>query len=179
MPMRLEFGRDPLAELEDAGHLELQEFMLGLARTTDRGRAFELQVKPFPGLSADVALRDDVRRMLILEECWNTFGNLGSSVRNTRRKVAELEEMAVAVAGEQGPYRVAACWIMRDVARNRALVERYPEIFRSTFTGDSRTWIHALTAPGSDPPSGYGCVWCDPRGRRLSPVILPRRDVVG
>ena len=101
LPFRFEFGRDPLQDLDDAGHLELQEFMLELGRLTRRGRSFELQVRPTPGLSIDVALRDDVQRVLILEECWNTFGNLGASVRNTRRKMAEMEQLAVAAGGDR------------------------------------------------------------------------------
>jgi hypothetical protein len=172
MPLRFEFGRDPLAELEDGGHLELQEFMLELGRLTGRGRSFELQVQPTPGYSVDVALRDDALRLLVIEECWNTFGNLGAAVRSTGRKVVEMEAMAVAVGGERGQYRVATCWVVRDVPGNRALVERYPEIIRSTFNGSSQGWVKALTVPGVAPPSDPGIVWCDPRLRRLSPVRI-------
>lgn len=116
MPFRMEFGRDPSQELEDAGHLEMQEFMLGLGRRTGFGRMFELATRPSnPAYSTDVGLRDDVRRLLVLEECWNTFGNIGASVRSTRRKIAEAEALAVALEGEGGPYRVAAVWVVRDV----------------------------------------------------------------
>src|SRR4051812_30526505 len=48
MPFRFELGRDPLKELEDSGHLEMQEFMLGLGRRTGRQGTFELQTRPFP-----------------------------------------------------------------------------------------------------------------------------------
>lgn len=169
VPFRMEFGRDPLQELEDAGHLEMQEFMLRLAHASGFGRTFELPTRPAnPGLSVDVGLRDDVRRLLVLEECWNTFGNIGGSVRNTRRKLAELEALAVAAGGEQGPYRVSGCWIVRDTARNRAVLERYPEIFEATFTGASAAWVRALTQQGAVPPADLGLVWCDPRRGRLT-----------
>lgn len=168
IPLRFEFGRDPAQELEDAGHLELQEFMLGLARGAGLSRTFELPTRPAsPALSVDVGLRDDVRRLLVLEECWNTFGNLGGSVRNTRRKIVELEAQAVALGGEE-PYRVAACWVVRDVGRNREIVNRYPQVFESTFTGSSAAWVRALSVGGANPPLGLGLVWADPKAGRLT-----------
>lgn len=169
VPFRMEFGRDPLQELEDAGHLEMQEFMLGLGRKTGFSRTFELATRPSnPAYSADVGLRDDVRRLLVLEECWNTFGNIGASVRSTRRKIAEAESLAISVGGERGPYRVAAVWVVRDVPRNRSVLGRYPEIFDATFTASSAAWVKALTARDVDPPSGLGIVWCDPRRGTLT-----------
>jgi len=110
--------------------------------------------------------------MLILEECWNTFGNLGASVRSTRRKIAEMEEVAVAIGGGAGPYRAAACWVIRDVARNRLVVARYPQIFASTFAGSSAGWVRSLTTRSVAPPQGAGMVWCDPRSKTLAPVRL-------
>ncbi len=169
MPFRMEFGRDPLQELEDAGHLEMQEFMLGLGRRTGFGRTFELATRPSnPAYSADVGLRDDTRRLLVLEECWNTFGNIGASVRSTRRKIAEAEGLALALGGERGAYRVAAVWVVRDVPRNRAVLARYPEIFDATFTASSGAWINALTTRDAEPPHGIGLIWCDPRRGRLA-----------
>lgn len=171
VPLRFEFARDPFQELEDAGHLELQEVMLAFGRQTGFSRTFELPVGTTSGvLSVDVGLRDDARRLLVLEECWNTFANLGASVRNTRRKVGQLEQFAVAAGGERGAYRVAACWVIRDLPRNRALAARYPEIFDATFTASSHDWVSALTK-GADPPRNLGVVWCDPRQKRLSAFV--------
>ncbi|HLB45090.1 MAG TPA: helix-turn-helix transcriptional regulator [Candidatus Limnocylindrales bacterium] len=170
IPFRMEFGRDAVQELEDAGHLEMQEFMLRLGRATGFNGGFELATRPSnPAYSVDVGLRDDARRLLVLEECWNTFGNIGASVRSTRRKIAEAEALAVAAGGDGGPYLVSGCWIVRDTARNRAVLERYPEVFESTFTGPSGAWVRALTEPGALPPTGLGLVWCDPRRGRLTP----------
>ena len=169
MPFRMELGRDPIQELEDAGHLELQEFMLSLGRSAGINRSFELATRPSsPAYSADVGLRDDARRLLVLEECWNTFGNIGASVRSTRRKIAEAEEFALAIGGEHGPYRVAAAWVVRDAPRNRAVIARYPEIFEATFSASSSAWVKALTSRDAQPPTGLGLVWCDPRRRRLT-----------
>jgi len=169
MPFRMEFGRDPHQELEDGGHLEMQEFMLRLGRSTGFDRTFELTTRPAnPAYSVDVGLRDDARRLLVLEECWNTFGNIGASVRSTRRKIAEAEALAVVAGGERGPYRVAACWVIRDTPRNRAVLARYPEVFDATFTASSAAWVKALTVRGAPLPRELGLVWCDPRRGRLT-----------
>jgi hypothetical protein len=104
----------------------------------------------------------------VLEECWNTFGNIGASVRSTRRKIAEAEQLAVAVGGAKGPYKVAAVWVVRDAPRNRAVLARYPEVFDAAFTASSAAWVKALTVPGSPVPTGLGLVWCDPGSERLA-----------
>jgi transcriptional regulator with XRE-family HTH domain len=164
------YGRDPKEELEDSGHLEMQELMLGLARQSGRMRTFELSTRPSnPAYSVDVGVRDDGQRVLILEECWNRFSNIGASVRSTRRKLAEAEELAVASGGEAGPYRVAGVWIVRDTARNREVLERYPEVFAATFAGDSAAWARALTKSDAPVPRAAGLVMGDPRGGRLMP----------
>jgi hypothetical protein len=157
-----------LEEPTDAGHLGIQELVLRLGRSTGRTRTFELPTRPAdPALSVDVGLRDDRQRVLMLNECWNTFGSINAAVRSTKRKVAETENLAVAIAGDSAPYRVAACWIVRDTKRNRELLARYPEIFASTFTGSSAAWVRALTDSDAPPPVGLGLVWCDLRATRL------------
>lgn len=164
----LEFGRDRMEQPLDAGHLLLQELALRLSRQTGVTGMFELPTRPSdPSLSVDVGDRDDRRRLLVLKECWNTFGNINASVRSTRRKIAEAESLAVAAGGERGPYRVAACWIVRATRRNREIVGRYPEVFASTFTGSSRAWVRALTSPDADPPAELGLIWADNRCTRL------------
>lgn len=168
MPFKAEFARDKAEEPLDAGHLGIQDLALRLGRALGFTRTFELSTRPAnPSLSIDVGLRDDTRRLLIIEECWNTFGNINASIRSTRRKIAEAEELAVAAGGDRGPYRVAACWIVRDTRRNREIVARYPEVFASTFTGSSRQWVAALTRQGVSPPEELGLVWCDLRATRL------------
>jgi hypothetical protein len=168
MPLRVEVARDRMEEPADAGHLRIQELLLRLGRQTGVKRIFELPTRPAePTLSADVCLRDDRRRLLILAECWNTFGNINASVRSTRRKLAEAEALAIAVGGEAGPYRVAGCWVVRDTRRNRELMARYPEVFRSTFMGSSRGWVRALDDPRARLPDELGLVWCDLAAKRL------------
>lgn len=180
VPFRAEFGNDRMRAVEDAGHLDIQELMLRLAKAAGSPRTFELPTKPqSPGLSVDIGLRDDVRRLLVLEECWNTFGNIGAAVRNTRRKMSEAEALAVAIGGEGGAYSVACCWIVRDSARNHEILARYPEIFESIFTGPSARWVAALTQPAIAPPTEPGLVWCDLRSGRLVPGARKGRMMTG
>jgi transcriptional regulator with XRE-family HTH domain len=168
LPFKVEFGRDRIEEPLDAGHLAIQELCLGLGRLTSRVRKFELPTKPDnPSYSIDVCLRDDVSRTLVIEECWNSFGNINASVRSTRRKVAEAQELAIAIGGESGPYAVAACWIVRDTRRNRELLRRYPQVFASAFPASSAAWVKVLTNAGVQPPTELGLVWCDLRVTRI------------
>jgi hypothetical protein len=176
LPLRIEFSRDVLDEPTDAGHLKLQELMLRLGRRIGCARTFELPTRPSePSLSVDVGWRDDARRVLILNECWNTFGNINASVRSTRRKIAEAEALAVAIGGDRGPYRVAACWIARDTRRNRALLARYPEVFATAFPGSSAGWVRALTVAGAPVPDAPGLVWSDVNATRLFAWRRPGR----
>ncbi|HUG48878.1 MAG TPA: helix-turn-helix transcriptional regulator [Candidatus Limnocylindria bacterium] len=169
LPLRVEIGRDRLAAPDDAGHLGLQQLVLRLARPLGFVRTFELPTRPAnPSLSVDVGMRDDLRRLLVLVECWNTFGNIGAAVRSTRRKRAEAEALAVAIGGEAGPYRVAVCWVVRASTRNRELMARYPEVFTATFDGSSRAWQRALTERGTDLPADLGLVWADNSLRQLT-----------
>jgi transcriptional regulator with XRE-family HTH domain len=168
VPLRIDLGRDAQETTADAGHLAIQELVIRLGRMTGRTRTFELPTRPSsPSYSTDVGLRDDALRVLMLVECWNTFGDIGAAVRSTRRKLAEADAMAVVAGGDRMPYRVAGCWVVRDTRRNRSLVTRYPELFGSTFVGSSVGWARALTRPGLQPPDGLGLVWCDSSASRL------------
>jgi len=171
-PMRIELRRDALEEPADAGHLAIQELVMRDGRRAGYGGHFELRTRPSdPSRSTDVGLRDDRARVLILVECWNTFGDIGAAVRSTKRKRAEAAEVAIAIGGAR-PYRVFSCCVVRDVERNRRLVARYPELFASTFLGSSTHWLKALTEPAGatarkDPPAELGLVWCDAWATRL------------
>ena len=134
-PMRIELRRDAREEPADAGHLAIQELVLRLGRRAGFSGTFELPTRSSdPSRSTDVGLRDDRARLLILVECWNTFGDLGASIRSTNRKLAEAAELAIAVGGDD-PHRVVSCWVVRDVERNRQLLARYPELFASQVPG--------------------------------------------
>jgi transcriptional regulator with XRE-family HTH domain len=159
------FGRDAREDLADAGHLALQELVLSHTRAAGFSAHFELPTRPNePWRSADVALGMEQRRLVIDAECWNTFGDLGAATRSSRRKLVELEQLAVARWG--GNARARLVWIVRETTRNRDVVGRYPEIFASLFTGSSRAWIATLT-DGHEPPDGPGLVWCDLASGRL------------
>jgi transcriptional regulator with XRE-family HTH domain len=158
--LRVELGRDPLADTADAGHLAIQELVLRLGRKAGYTRAFEVATRGGdPGRSTDVGLRDDARRALILVECWNTIGDIGAAARSTDRKLADAADLA-AVAGGERPFTVRGVWVVKATARNRAILARYPEVFAARFPGSSAGWVAAL-ARGAEPPTQPGLVWSD------------------
>jgi transcriptional regulator with XRE-family HTH domain len=164
--LRVELQRDPLEEPTDAGHLAIQELILRLGRAAGYRGTFELPTRPDdPRRSVDVGLRDDRGCRLLLVEAWNTFGNVGASVRSTNRKIAEADGLAATIWGE-ARHEVRACWVVRATRRNRELVARYPELFASRFPGSSARWVRALTS-GSKPPAEQGLLWCDVNATRL------------
>jgi transcriptional regulator with XRE-family HTH domain len=167
-PLAVSFTR-PLGETRqpaDAGHLEMQEHLFRLARQTGRAATFELPTRPAdPSHSIDVCVRDVRHRVLIIEEAWNTFGDIGAAIRSTHRKEAEAADLAATIDDDPA-YRVATVWVVRSSATNRALVRRYPEVFASTFSGSSRAWARALTSSAS-PPAEPGLVWADPVNERI------------
>lgn len=165
-PMIVRLSRDPLEDTADAGHLAMQELVLRLGRQAGYKASFELATRPAePWRSTDVGLRDDLRRRLLLIECWNSFGDLGASARSTTRKAQEAASYATALWGDAA-HVVASCWVVRASHRNRELVRRYPEIFGQRFPGSSTRWVQVLTS-GAEPPSEPGLVWCDVPATRL------------
>jgi transcriptional regulator with XRE-family HTH domain len=162
----LNVTRDRLEETADAGHLRIQDLVLRLAQTAGYRGLFELSTRPLePARSADVGLRDDRRRRLVLVECWNTIGDVGAAARSTDRKLAEARQLAIALGADR-PHQVASCWVVRSTTRNRAIVARYPAVFAARFLGSSWQWVRALLA-GEPPPSDVGLVWCDVGTTRL------------
>jgi len=166
LPLRLDLGRDPMAGVRDAGHLAIQELVLRTGRRAGFDGHFELATRPAdPHRSIDVGLRNDRLRILILIEAWNTFGDLGASVRSFDRKLAEAEDLATAIWGERS-HAVAGCWVVRATRANRTLIARYPELFATRFPASSLAWMATL-ATGQSLPSQPGLLWCDVRGTRL------------
>jgi transcriptional regulator with XRE-family HTH domain len=165
-PLQVSLARDVLEETSDAGHLAMQELVLRSAKRLGFRASFELPTRPSqPWHSADVGLRSDARRHLVLVECWNRIGDIGAGARSTNRKVAEAEQLAIAVGGDR-PFTVRACWIVRATRVNRELVARYPEVFTSRFPGSSMGWVRALTN-GDAPPPEPGLIWCTVDADRL------------
>lgn len=172
VPLAVGFDRGSNHEIADAGHLALQELLLRVTRGAGFSRQFEMPTRPNePWRSSDVGLALARRRRAIDVECWNTFGDVGAAVRSSRRKLVELEQLAVAKWGEGA--RACLVWVVHETTRNRALVNRYPEVFASIFTGSSRAWVAALTT-GSEPPDAPGLVWCDLATGRLHGWNRPR-----
>jgi transcriptional regulator with XRE-family HTH domain len=165
VPLVVAFGRDPREEIADAGHLAMRELVMRMARAAGFTIAFKLSTRPSePWRSADVALGDPARRVLIDVECWNTFGDIGASARSSARKIAELEQIAIGRWGSDA--RAALVWVVRSTARNHALIARYPEVFASRFPGSSDAWVRALS-DGGPVPYEPGLVWCDLATGRL------------
>lgn len=167
----------PLGEARepaDAGHLAMQERLLELARATGRTATFELPTRPAdPRHSIDICVRDARHRVLLVEEAWNTFGDIGAAIRSTHRKAAEAADLAATI-DDGPPYRVATVWIVRPSTANRALVGRYPQIFGSAFPGSSRAWAGALRT-GTQPPTRPGLVSLDPTNGRIREWRRPLR----
>ena len=165
LPLNVAFGRDPRAEVADAGHLAMQELVLRLGRRCGYVGGFELPTKPAePWRSSDVVLARAAELRMICVECWNTIGDIGAAVRASVRKAAELDALAAGRFGEG--MHVGLVWVVRATRRNRGLVARYPEVFASAFPGSSRGWVAALTE-GAGPPNDPGLVWCDLGATRL------------
>ena len=161
-----ELGRDPQEDAVDAGHLAIQELLLRFAAATGCSGTFELPIHAYdPARSVDVFVRDDNRRRLIVEEAWNSMGDIGAGARSFDRKLAAAEELAIALGGER-PHTVHGVWVIRATARNRALVARYPEVFVRRFPGSSRAWLLSITT-GTQPPAEPGIVWSDAAATRL------------
>lgn len=164
--LRFEFVRDPLEEPADAGHLQIQQLVLRLGA----GAGFDERRLEMPGRAGnrwtDVALVKRAERILLLTECVNSVGDLGQSFRSSDRKLADAVQVAVALGRDGSPFRVGLCWVVRDTARNRELIARYEELFKTRFGGSSVDWVRALTR-GGVPPSEPGLVWCDLRATRL------------
>jgi hypothetical protein len=157
--------RDPQQEPTDAGHLGIQELVLRLGKRSGYPRMVELKARsadPWRGIV--VALAADARQTLLVVECWNTFGDVGASIRSSNRKRAEAEEYAAGRWGSGG--RASLVWVVRDTKANRALVARYPELFAAALPGSSRAWVEAL-AQGAEPPIHPGLVWASVDGQRI------------
>jgi len=164
--LQVGFGHDRRQEPADAGHLAIQELVLRLGRAAGSAASFELATRPAePWRSADVGLRDDRRRRLVLVECWNTIGDVGAAARSSDRKLGEARALAAARWGE-APASIGIVWVVRATARNRSLVARYPEVFAARFPGSSVGWERALME-GTPPPPEPGLVWCDVGATRL------------
>lgn len=166
--LKFEFARDPRSELVDAGHADIQEMLLRLTKPAGWRGGFELRTRAAdPSRSIDVPLLDRVGHRIVIGECWNTFGDLGTAGRSSRQKQTMSSEVAVALGGDDGPYDVGLVWIVRDTRRNRELVSRYEHIFEALLPGSSSAWVKALTVAGAPLPREAGLVWCDVRATRL------------
>ena len=165
-PLVVRLQRDIVGETVDAGHLAIQELVLRLGRAAGYRATFELATRSAePWRSVDVGLRDDRRNQLLIVECWNTIGDVGSAARTSERKVTEAKALASALWGEVGGT-VSEVWVVRATKRNRSLLARYPEVFAARFPASSAAWVRVLV-DGGPPPREPGLVWSDLSATRL------------
>ena len=121
--------------LADAGHLEIQEYLLEIGRRNGRRGAFELPTRPNdPSQSIDVYHVDSRHDCLIIQEAWNRIGDLGASARSSSARSQTW-------SGRGQANRVALCWVVRDSHANHAIVRRFPEMIAARFTGSSIAWV--------------------------------------
>ena len=166
-PLAITVSRALSPQPRDGGHLSAQEHVLARARVSGITGTFELPTRRAPNASyIDVGLRDDRHRTLSVIEIWNRFDDLGAGSRSFSAKLVDAAALAVAVGGDQRPYRVAGCWVLRATAANRSLVARYPAILAAQFPGSSRAWARTLTT-GAEPPAEPGITWVDLAGTRV------------
>ena len=126
-------------------HLALQEHLLRLAREAGRTASFELPSRPTdPSRSIDVGVRDGRHRVLILEEAWNTFGDIGAAIRSTNRKAVEAADLA-AVVDDGGSLRVAVVWVIRGSGCESGAGGEVPERVRDGISG-----VVPCLGPGAD-----------------------------
>lgn len=166
--LKFEFARDPMQELVDAGHADIQELVLRLGKPCGYSSGFEMRTRAAdPSRSIDVSLLSHKERRFVIVECWNTFGDLGGAGRASHQKQVSANEAAVVLGGDQAPYEVGLCWVVRDTKRNRELIARYRHIFDALLPASSLAWVKALSVPGAPMPAQPGLVWCDLNATRL------------
>jgi hypothetical protein len=143
----------------------VQELILRIGRTAGYTGSFELPTQPSESWrSVDVGLAATREHRLVLVECWNSIGDVGAAARSSARKEADLRALAIGRWGEAAS--VGIVWVVRATARNRTLIQRYPEVFAARFPGSFRGWVAALR-DGSLPPTDPGLVWCDVGATRI------------
>ena len=135
---RFEILRDQREDLVDAGHLEIQELLLRLGRTTGYSRSFELSIPvERPSGWVDVFLRNDTRRRLLVLEAWNVFGNFGAGRTRVRPKTRR----------RSGPRRMAGGWRLPGSRRVDCAGDNAKPSTRSSLSRGLHRAIHGLVAP--------------------------------
>jgi transcriptional regulator with XRE-family HTH domain len=118
--------------------------------------------------SIDVALLRRQRREAAVVEIWDWFDDVGAGFRSLDGKVGALAQRLSAQAPD-GPWRVAALYVVRETRRNRSLVRELAAIFDARFPGAGGEWLEALTTPSVAMPTESAYVWSSSTGGLRAP----------
>ena len=147
-------ARTPSSGQRTAGTSTARSSLLRVLRASGVKRFVELNTRPSESRRAiDVVALDEARKVMLLIQVWNTFGDLGSAARGFDRELAAAAEAAAGLGYPN--VRVAGCWAIVDSRRNRDLLRRYPEFFATRFPGSSVGWLSAI-ARREPPPEEPG-----------------------
>jgi transcriptional regulator with XRE-family HTH domain len=126
--------------------------------------------------SADVALTRELRGEAVATEIWDWFDDIGASFRGLDAKKQLLADRLRRDFGgaATNAWRVAGLFVVRNTARNRALVRELRSLFVARFTASSAAWLRTLANPDAPMPDGDGLLWSDLYGR-LTGSHLRRR----
>lgn len=160
--LRFEFGRDPQAELRDAGHLDIQELVVRTAAAGGWRAEWESRTR---GRWTDVRLEHPRGSRQVIVECWNTFGDLGAAIRSSDYKVREMTDREM-TDREVIDRAAGLLWVVRDTRANREIIGRYGALLESRLGGSSVAWVKALVV-GGPAPRHAGLVWCDVNATRI------------
>ena len=156
----------------DAVQLKAQELVIATAARGGWHGTAEAQLDSLAQTSrfGDVVLERPHRapRDIALVEIIDWFADVGSQLREWPRRLEALERRAIGrmLEGEDVP-NISGCWLLRATKRNRDLVGRHSNLFRSSFPGSGRAWIAAITRATSPMPNQPGLVWVAVDGERF------------
>lgn len=107
-------------------------------------------------------------------EIWDWFDDVGAAFRAWDRRLADLEQLALArgVADRGRPTHVNGAMVIRATKRNRDLLRDHANVFRTRFPGSSTAWLRALVEADAPMPDRSALLWVSVDGSRLSSVRL-------
>ncbi len=169
------------AQPRDITHLRAQSFVVDLAhggrwRSTPEAAIDDPSTR---SRSIDVLLertRAHEATEVAVIEVIDWFADVGASLRDWDRRLARVEQRAVARHTSEHRSRplvprVSGCWVIRATGRNRQLLAELHGLFTSRFPGSGRAWLQALVSE-TVMPSTPALLWISVKGERIWPCRL-------